>query len=79
MSRLEIPGRPLFDETGRFIPRRYGDDRGALRYDRLGLAVPVDFRAYVRHAANAAGMTMAEFVREAVEVRAAEILSKKAA
>lgn len=75
MNGLDIPGRPLFDETGRFIPRHYDDGRGETHYDRLGVAVPVDFRDYVRYAAREAGTSMADLVRQAVEARAAEILS----
>lgn len=66
--------RPLFDESGRFIPRRYEDGRGMLS-DRLGLPVQPDFRAYVRQAAKAAGVPMAHLIRQAVEAKAAEILA----
>lgn len=79
MSMLDIPGRPLFDETGRFLPRQYPDGRGETHYDRLGVAVPVDFRDYLKSAAQAAGTSMSDLVRRAVESRAAEILADRKA
>lgn len=47
--------------------------------DRLGLPVEPDFRAYLRHAAETAGTSVAALVREAAERHAAEILSNRKA
>lgn len=64
MNRLDVPGRTLFDEKGRFLPRQYPDGRGETHYDRLGVAVPVDVRDYLKSAAEVAGTSISDLVGE---------------